>query len=296
MNCPNCHKEVSPDQKFCTNCGYSLIGDSTEPKKTKTAQPVNTGSRKTNGSNLIARIVIFLIIIGLGSYWAIDNAAIDKNNNAITQLQSGNTSAAIEQLKEASSEVTQDDNKVNTLKNLAYAYDTDGNYTEALSTFKQALPYAKTGSADAYLIQGEIDYYEANYGSAEKNYLAAERLSSDDFQIENELAIFYLDLESKAPTYQNYPKALSHAQKAYALSKTETTQSNLGISYFFNDDYDKAISTLSTIDSKNHPYINVWLGMTYLGKQDAEDAKIYFQKALDAGIDLPDEIDTFMAS
>ncbi len=189
MNCNNCGKKTLTEQKFCTDCGEHLsksdpIETSNESMSSVPSQPANT-----NSSNIIGRIIVFIIVVGVISFFSVDNTAIDKNNSAVDQLEAGDTSTAIQQLQEASQESTEDKSTLEILKNLAYAHDSNGNYTQALKTFKEALAYADSSSSDYYLIKGEIDYYEGRYASAETNYLAAKRLNNADFQIENALAV-----------------------------------------------------------------------------------------------------------
>lgn len=191
---------------------------------------------------------------------------LKKNNNALKNLELGNAEQGIQQLSDASQSAVTKENKINTLKNLGYAYDGEGETEEALASFKEALALTTQNTFDYYLISGEVALLESKPNSAAVSFKKAYELNPEDFQINNSLALFHIDLQGVAPQYADYPKALTYALKARSVNDTETTRQNLGLAYFFNDDFDKAVSLFSQSNLDQHPYISLWLGLAYAGK------------------------------
>ncbi|HPL93459.1 MAG TPA: tetratricopeptide repeat protein, partial [bacterium] len=240
-------------------------------------------------------IIAAIVVVGFGIYGNLDSNNIDKNNDAVANMNSGNTEMAIEQLTEAKNSMMDKDNKINTLKNLAYAYYTEGEIDSALQAFNEALALCDKNSFDYYLIAGEIDLLLYDPAGALENFTQAEIINPDDYQLNNTLALFYIDVDEIAPAYVDYQKGLSYAQKAYELDQSEITKQNLAMAYFFTDNFDKTIELLESSDISKHPYAAFWIGLAYAGKEDPAKAIIYFQKALDNGADLPQEILDYMA-
>ena len=95
---------------------------------------------------------------------------IATNNDAIANFDLGNNQQAISQLQQASQSAVTNDTKINTLKNLAYVYSTEGKEDLALQAFKEALALTSTGSFEYYLISGEVAELEDKYNSAILSY------------------------------------------------------------------------------------------------------------------------------
>lgn len=203
--------------------------------------PTPSPARRVLNKVTVGRVVkalLVLAIIGWGIYTNLDEDAIKTNNEGIASFDSGKSNDAIRQFQEAANSAVTNDTKINALKNLGYAYISEGKNDLALNSFRDALALAKSDSFDYYLISGEIAVLEHKPDAAERNYTKAYQMSPDDFQINNALNLFYLDLEEIAPDYADYPKALIHAQKAYDVSSAEiknTATQNLGIAHFFNE-------------------------------------------------------------
>ncbi len=299
MFCKNCGKELNENQRFCISCGVKFSGINKEEKEAPKVQfkPVSQNKKLWSARKIIT-ILVILAIIGIGIYNSLDEDVIIKNNEGLSNFDSGNSQVAINQFQQASQDAVSNENKINSLKNLAFVYTTEGQNEQALSTFKEALNLTKVNSFDYYLISGEIALLEYKPNSAILSYNKAYELDSNNFQINNSLALFYLDLEEIAPQYTDYSKALTYAKKAYEYDseKSEISKQNLAIAYYFNDNFDQTISLLSTTNLTQHPYAAFWLGLSYLEKEDEINARINFQKAIEGGAEMPQEIINYLNS
>ena len=302
MFCKNCGKESSGNQKFCTTCGnaFSVNQDNIKiPSKPKRSlMPKGKG---TTGRIIKTAIVVIFVggLIFLNVITSIDNTAVDKNNDALSSFDSGDSKQAISQLQQASNDAITNDTKLNTLKNLGYIHSSEGQNEQALQSFKEALTYASEGSFDYFMVSGEIAMIEGKPNAALLSYNKAYDLRPNDFQINNALNLFYLDLSEVAPYYSDYVKSLQYAQKAHDVSEDlvkNTARQNLGIAHFFNENYDQAISYFSYTDLNKEPYMAYWLGWAYTAKEDKTNAKFYFQKAVDAGIEIEQEAYDYLYS
>tara|TARA_B100000745_G_scaffold296660_1_gene242427 strand:- start:8001 stop:8891 length:891 start_codon:yes stop_codon:yes gene_type:complete len=295
MFCKNCGKRSEDSQKFCTSCGtpFSKSAESSEPIFSKSSPPKAKGSPVGK----IIGVIVILIVVGLGIYGSLDEESITTNNEGITSFDSGDSEQAIRQFQQASQEAVGTDTKLNTLKNLGYVYSSEGQYEQALQAFREALTYTSEGSFENYLVSGEIALLEGKPNAAQISYNKAYELRPSDFQINNALNLFYLDLEGVAPYYEDYPKALTHAQKAYDVSTSDVKNiatQNLAIAHFFNENYDRTISLLSS--QGNDPYIAYWLGWSYAAKEDVANAKFYFQRTIDGGVEVEQEVYDYLYS
>lgn len=299
MFCQNCKKEYKNGQKFCTNCGMAFLNVNRQEIKTQDAPSFSAGNvaDKINVGKIV-RILIVVAIIGWIVYANLDESSIEKNNEGRTSFDSGDSQTAINQLQQASKDAVTNDTKINTLKNLGYVYATEEQNDQALASFREALGLTKKDTFDYYLVSGEIALLEYKPSVALINFNKAYELNSKDFQLNNSLALFYLDLGEVTSQYENYPKALSYAKKAYEYDteKSEVSKQNLAIAYLFNDNFDQTISLLSTTNLNQHPYAAYWLGLAYLSKKDHINAKLYLQRALSAGIEMPQEILDYLNS
>lgn len=299
MYCKKCGKELKADSKFCSSCGQASMGD----------KPVIEHTVKKESSWTMGRVIKIILItvaigvglflkFGLGAITYLDNDAVEKNNKGISSLESGDGNQAISELKNASENALTNETKLNTLKNLAYAYSSEGKNDLASKTFNEALALTDSNSFDYYLISGEIASLERKPDVAVSNYNKAYQMKPNDFQINNALNLFYLDLEETAPSYANYPKALTHAQNAYnnvgELDGKITAKENLAIAYFFNEKYNEALPLFLSMDLNKNSYINYWLGLTYIAKEDENNARFYLRKAKDAGVELEPELYNYL--
>ena len=105
-----------------------------------------------------------------------------------------------------------------------------------------------------------------------------------------------MDLESQHPKYEDYKKALSHAQKSYDFNKSEIGKINLGLAHYFNGNYDTTINLMNSVNLDNHPVAAYWIGLSYIKKNDLANAKYYLQKAVDKGVEVPTEVIKFLNS
>ena len=292
MFCTKCGNQINEGQRFCTSCGIPVKGtegsfnSEIKQKATKIKVPWTFG-------RVLKYIIITVVVVGLicaklilGSIGVMDNEAVTSNDSGLNALEKGDYSGAAEHLENASDSAVSASVKMTTLTNLGYVYSSDGKPTEALKSFKEALTYSTVNSADYYLISGEIALLEANPQKALQNYTSAYNLKPEDFQINNALNLFYLDMNDAYPTYSDSKKALGYALKAYQVTPQETKSTateNLAIAYYLNEEYEKAISYFKqTVTSQ--PYIQLWLGMSYYSLEDFATAKPYLQRASDAGV------------
>ncbi|MBU4511697.1 zinc-ribbon domain-containing protein [Patescibacteria group bacterium] len=291
MFCNKCgNKILKKEAKFCAKCGTSFSARG----KQKEQKEAESFSEKRNffSTKGVVWAIIIIVVVGLGIYGSTDEEAVETNNEAMSSFNAGDNEQAISQLKQASNEASKDDTKLNTLKNLGYVYSTESQYALALESFKKALAYANKDSFDYFLVSGEVALLEGKPSTAQINYNKAYQLRPNDYQINNALALFYLDMEETAPSYVDYPKALSHAKKAYETVESglkESAKENLAIVHFYNENYSEAISLMSTINFNQYPYMAYWMGLAYVMIEDDVNAKFYLQKAMNLGEEIEPE-------
>jgi len=299
MFCTHCGTQSEQESKFCTHCGKALSRDTNTDDATSVDHQPAMPAKKSrfNTGNIVGALVI-LAVLGIGAYNSRDEEAIDTNNEALSSFDAGDSETAIRQFEEALESAHTNDTKINTLKNLAYVYSAEGQYDLALNTFEEVLTYAKEESFDYYLIAGEIAELEGKPNAAHLNYNKAYQMNPNDAQINTSLALFYLDVEDIFPNYIDYPKALSYAQRAYDLDpdKTETSKQNLAIAHFFNENFDQTIVLMSSSNLDQHPYVSYWLGLAYALSGDDMNGQFYLQKAVDASIEMEQEVYDYLYS
>lgn len=306
MFCKNCGTKSDGTKKFCTNCGAAFVNSegsnapSTPPpiRQPMPKEPWTTGRIIKTVIGVIFVGGLIFLKFGMAAINSVDNSAIVKNNTALENYNSGNNDQAIAGFQQATKDAVTNTNKLNSLKNLAYVYSSEGKDELALNTFKEALALAPESSFDYYLISGDIALLEGKPNSALLSYNKAHALEPDNFQINNALNIFFLDLNETAPQYTDYPKALTYALKAYNNdpAKSSVATQNLGIAYFFNKQPDNAITYLKMSDVNKEPFIALWLGLAYALKEEVTTAKYYFNIAIKAGVDVPQEVKGYMSS
>lgn len=301
MYCTKCGKNISDNAKFCNFCGAgNSAQEMTEDKPAKEYKKYNKKKRfffswlTDNLGRIIIAVIIISVIIG-GIYDVLNEEAIDKNNLAIDSFdKSGNYGTAKKSLELAVEDSYGDDMKINTLKNLAYVESTEGKEAEAIVNFKKALGYTEDQSFDYYLITGEIAFLEKKYNVALYNFEKALQINPNDFQINNSLGIYYLDMEDEGHT--NYTKALTYFKKAQTNNDSEILKENMAINYFFLEQYDIALNLFLQLNYQSKEYLSYWIGLTYLAKEDLINGRVYLQKAVDSGMEVEQEITDFLNS
>jgi len=235
---------------------------------------------------------LIILKFGFGAINSIDSTAVDKNNAAQEAYQSGgDPNQAINQLQQASQDAITNSTKMITKINLAYVYSSEGKNELALATFKEALPLASEGSLDYYLISGEIALLEGKPNAALIAYNKAYEKNPNDFQINNALNLFYLDIADERPQYSDVAKALGYAIKANQIQLSDITKQNLAIAYHLNENYKQSIALLSSISNvASQPYLAYWLGLSYAGDNQPTNAKYYLRIAINGGVDVPQEV------
>lgn len=303
MYCKDCGTQMGDNAVFCQNCGTALVDNENITPISHIASDTVTNSivsENSWGFGRIIKTILMILVVCVAIFFkffnSLNNEAVNKNNSALTSYDSGNSDQAISQFKQASNDALSNDTKRATLINLAYVYSSESKNDLALKTFKEALVLASENSFDYHLISGEIALLNKNPKVAKASFEKAYAINPNEFQINNALALFYMDLEDVVPQFVDYKKALVYAQRGYELNKMEISKQNLAIAYFFNDNFNQSISLLSTSDFVKQPYAAYWLGLSYLGKEDNVNAKIYLRKAIANGAEVPQEINNYLNS
>ncbi len=297
MFCKNCGKKSDDNQKFCTYCGEDLsVKDKEEKPKVK--KTTNNSTKNSWGASRVIPIIIFIVIVGFSIYGSLDEDSIATNNEGLSSFNSGDNETAINYFQQASQGAVTNDLKIRTLVNLAYVHDSNGSYDDAYKAYQEALLLSDNGSFYYYLISGEMALLEGKPSVALSNYNKAYNKNPDDSEINNALALFYLDIEDLYPQYVDYSKALSYAKRAYELDveKTSSSIQNLALAYYFNNNYSQTISLLSNTDFTQFPFMAVWLGLAYIGNNDEVRGRLYLQRAVDEGADVPQEVYDYLYS
>lgn len=293
MHCTNCGNKLNLGQKFCTGCGKQI-----EIAESNNAHPASSTPLPNSKPFSIRQIITTVIVLGFIAFSAIaslDEDAINANNEGLTSFESGNNQEAIQKLQQASQDAHSNDTKILTLINLGYVQTTEGKNQDALVSFRQALSLTTKDSFEYFLISGEIDIIELRFDSALVNLKKAYALKPDDYQVNNSLALFYLDLEDIDQKHVDYKQALFHAKKANtAQSDSKITRENLGLAYFFNEMYSESAQLLIQSDLSNKPALNLYIGLSYAGIQDVSKARFYLQQAINAGVTVPQEVYDYM--
>jgi tetratricopeptide (TPR) repeat protein len=294
MYCNKCGKSNPESGRFCKHCGVKLSHFAKEDSNQMSFSPAVI--KKPFNFKWIIRIIVAIVILGFIFYGSQNDTAVKTNNEGLTSFDSGDSMTAASQFQQAAKDATDNDTKREVLINLGYVYASDGKYDLALSTFQEALALASEETFDYYLISGEIALFENKPNSALLSYNKAYQINPEDFQINNALNLFYLDVDGIAPQYSNYKKALAYAQKAYELNKSETAKQNLAMAYYYNENYNQTISLLSSSNLDQQPYAAYWLGLAYSQIDDSTNAKIYLQKAIDGGTEASQEVLDYLNS
>lgn len=234
-------------------------------------------------------IIVVLIFLGLSSihyyFGEYKNQRILIDTNKADELMEAGAGADAAQLFiKAANEAILDEDKVILLTNAGYAYLEGEMIEQALVEFEKAKKYAKTNSAEYELLVGEIAYAKGQFEEALTHFQAAYEKNPRDFQINTALGILYLGLDEGSEIHTDYNKALQHLQIAHDSGERKTTtQQHLAIGYFMLKDYDKALELFIETDTQNDPAVQTWIGMSYAGKGDMENAKLYLEKATATG-------------
>ena len=294
MFCKNCGQKREVDQKKCIVCKTVFTDAIT--KETEVKEVTEKKSFWSIGRIIFGIFILFSV--GSGIYGNLDEGVVEKNNDGLASYEIGDNESAIIQLEQAKNEAVTDVNKILTLMNLAYVYEDEGDIDNALNSFTEALEVAKENSFDYYLIMGEIALLENKPNSAIISFQKAYELKPEDFQINNTLTLFYLNLDGMTTAYEDDVKALEHAHKSFDNDpdKSEIIKHNLAIAHLFNGNNDEVISLMSTTNFEHHPYMAYWLGIAYMNIGDDINAKKTFQISLDNGEELEPELNDYFNS
>lgn len=306
MLCNQCGHVSKFKQSFCPQCGSESVTENTNINKVE----VDTATQNTEAPKpseqpttkkwkfrtlLGFGVIIFVIITNV--IVTLDNSAIDQNNAGVESFNLGDTDTAIKQLRAAADSALDDETKFDTLINLAYVYSQTEQTDNAISTFKEALPFAIPESVNYYTTAGEIATLEKKPMEMEANFQKAYAINPEHVLTNTALAILYLDLDGTAPDYIDYPKALKHAQAAYNKSNQDeiiTSTEHLAIAHYFNSNFQETINLLTAPQITQDGFISYWIAWSYASLNDNANAKIYFQKAQDDGLQLEPEAQAYL--
>lgn len=290
MKCFKCGAEVPQGNTTCNQCGQSLVA------QTKLKTEENQPEQPKKKQSVAGIIVAVLVFIGFSAFGYYNNRAVDQNDQALDLMESGsNYEQALTGFEQAYDSVNSKEDKIEILKNWAYAYLSESDNDNAKTKFIEAKSLADQGSFNFNLISGEIALLD-NQGQQALDYFnQAYDLAPDDFQINSTLGIFYLGLDEVTEIFTDYDQALIYNQAAYdGNSQSETMKENLALSYYFLERYAEAVPLLLATSLENKPYNNYLLGLCYYSLGADDSSRQYFQSAADQGYELSQEIIEFI--
>ena len=297
IHCKKCGNEIPEGSKFCDKCGASVSG--TYEKTARPNKPLSKKAWRLIGAGIFWGVIIILVIV-FSIRGSRDNRATSTNNAALDVYNSSDAPSSkarvIQQLNDAYVSATDTQTKITILKNLAAAYDSENEYSEELNTLQKAATYTSSGTVDYYYVLGEIAELQNKPADALSDLKQAYSLNPQDYQINNELGLFYLDLDSSWTSYDDNAKALQYLKAAQSIQSSDISTENLAIAYYYNNDYQEALSLFLPLNLTNHPDLALWIGLSYASEKDSTDAKIYFQKAIALGDTIPQEVTDYINS
>jgi tetratricopeptide (TPR) repeat protein len=291
----------------CPNCGQSINSSSNSSSQTGLNGQLdsNLGTVKSIMINKIKtrfKIVAIMIVVGIIIFvffnkpilQFLNDMAEDTADQAVQLYNSGDTTGALNNMLDALEMASDPKIELTLLKNIAYIYIEQGSKEDALEYLNKALLLASKDSFDYYLITGEIAWVNGQTDSAYTAYEQAKKLKTDDYQLNNNLALLHLNLNGKANKYFDYTKALAYSKKAVELNKTKYSQNILGIAYYFNKDYKNAISILGSLSGYYDPISDYYLGLAYLDSGDDFNSIVYLKSAIQDGVTPSQKVVDFL--
>lgn len=297
MNCTNCGKQIEKNQSTCINCGNPVLKTPGTPQQNQTQNIPTTNTKEGKPKNKIRTIIriIVLIIFVIALIEAFrDQNALQKNDDGLDSYETGNSELAIEQLSAAAQNATDDESKVQILTNLAYVYYEQGNTEMAQKSYIQARDLSVPDSLKHHMLTAEIAMLDGEFAKAYEHLQKAYQKNPKDFQVNNSLALFLT--EDGGEEFYNPPKALEHAKTAYEYDprKSPISKNNLGIAYFYNNNLDQALKNFLEAAEEGYPGAHYWAAWTYVEKNEEENARASFQKAIESGEQFVDLIYDFV--
>lgn len=140
------------------------------------------------------------------------------------------------------------ENQLTLLANLAIAYESYGDSTNALSTYKRMQAMVDSKSALFHVITGKIALVDefVNVNDAVKEFEWAIDIEPENFDANNALALIYMG--EYGSEYIDFEKALVYNQKTRAIQSENTNvMLNLSINYIGLGQYENAVMLLSEV-------------------------------------------------
>lgn len=280
MHCNNCGNSSDAKKDICMACGTKFSKDKSLSWKKevsfKKEIPVNGGLALKNF------LVVVIILMSLSGFLYF--LAPSKEDEELTSSNLGLVVDKEFELEE--------------LIQFGYQHSNRSEDVLALAAFNEALGQVSEGSFKHFLINGEIALIENRMDEAYFNFNEAYKLNSNDFQINSSLGLFYLDLEGVNENYRDFEKAIEHAKKAYENASPEAknlAKENLAMAHHLNGDYEEAISLLTSVfEDAQDPYVAYLLGLIFAENADESNAKLYLEKAVEAGIISENQIEEIL--
>ncbi len=141
-----------------------------------------------------------------------------------------------------------EENRLILLSNLALAYEAEGYTESAIKTYEVILTKVPGSSAEKYVADGKIallqEYIDVK--SAIKSFEAAFKIDSDNFDVNNTLALIYMG--EYGSEFTDYSKALIYNDRMGLLfPENVNVRVNLGINYMELKQYENAKANLTYV-------------------------------------------------
>jgi len=160
---------------------------------------------------------------------------------------------------------------------LGISYLEENNPTLALKEFRLAAQ-SKPESAHIQAALAQAYYLKKAFPEAEEHYLRALKLDHDNSQIENNLAVLYLDME-------RWNDAISYFRKASSdltFTRAEVALTGMGYAYLQKGEYLAAVTACKEALAHNlrYPPAHLRLGEAYYALDKTDSAIEAFRQAL----------------
>lgn len=238
-------------------------------------------------------LIVIIVAVSIGvSFLTTDNKSINAYEEGNNAAHRGDYTTAIENFEYMAQNAKNDEDKARGFISLGYTYMALNDIDTAKIALMSAKEIAETTPRDDLtgIASAELALLNNNPEEAQKQYMFAYDADPQNYEINNSMAIFYMDLEGRSTEYINDSQALIHAQKAFD-AKDEythvTATFHLGLAHYFNENFTEAIQYLTQLQDPTAWY---WTALAYYDSQDQAQADTFMQKALNAGIQPEPEI------
>jgi tetratricopeptide (TPR) repeat protein len=163
-------------------------------------------------------------------------------------------------------------------RNLGISYRNAGDFAKAQEAFEKVVELAPE-DVDGLLSLGDVSFNIEDYDKALDSYQKAADLEPENYDLQFSLGAAYFNRERYAEAGQAFQKAAAGAMGTDA-GLYEDALYRLGFSYVKTENYEAAISTLSTLIAvSDKPEYHELLGTAYTKAGQTDAAVKEFQKA-----------------